>query len=183
MSPLPDQEADVVRQGASKNLWKSSFIYPLRAHPAKRFFALDCAISAQSGANPFCRLGGVGRDHFQPTQSPALRLWGSRETALFSLSKGGAGSLRRISELVDSAQLTQTAAFAPFRPVLRVRVLPAPPDVLSSAVIIVYSPFSSVDYIKCFLPMPERELLTLLSQRTSIILWGFCANGQVRRQK
>jgi len=26
------------------------------------------------------------------------------------------------------------------------------------------------------------ELLTLLSQRTSMILWGFYANGQVRRQ-
>jgi hypothetical protein len=38
----------------------------LRAHPAERFFALDCAASAQSRANPFGRSGGVGRDHFQP---------------------------------------------------------------------------------------------------------------------
>ena len=38
----------------------------LRAHPAERFFALDCAASTQSRANPFGRLGGVGRDHFQP---------------------------------------------------------------------------------------------------------------------
>ena len=30
---------------------------------------------------------------------------------------------------------------------------------------------------------PPGGLLTLLSQRTSMILWGFCANGQVRRQK
>jgi len=29
---------------------------------------------------------------------------------------------------------------------------------------------------------PPGGLLTLLSQRTSMILWGFCANGQVRRQ-
>jgi hypothetical protein len=38
----------------------------LRAHAAERFSALDCAASTQSRANPFGRLGGVGRDHFQP---------------------------------------------------------------------------------------------------------------------
>ena len=43
------------------------------------------------------------------------------------MSNGGAGSLRRICELVDSAQLTQTSALTGFRPVPRVRILPAPP--------------------------------------------------------
>jgi hypothetical protein len=38
----------------------------LRAHPAERFFAWDCAGCTQSRANPFGRLGAVGRDHFQP---------------------------------------------------------------------------------------------------------------------
>ena len=29
---------------------------------------------------------------------------------------------------------------------------------------------------------PNQELLTFLPQRTSMILWGSCADGQVRRQ-
>lgn len=32
------------------------------------------------------------------------------------------------------------------------------------------------------IPGQKSALLTLLSRRTSMILWGFCANGQIRRQ-
>ena len=39
----------------------------------------------------------------------------------------GSRQSQRISELVDSVQLTQTSALTGFRPVPRVRILPAPP--------------------------------------------------------
>jgi hypothetical protein len=66
MSPFPKQEAEVLQQSTSKNLRKSSSTYLFASTPAERFFALDCAVSTQSRANPFGRSGGVGRDYFQP---------------------------------------------------------------------------------------------------------------------
>jgi hypothetical protein len=99
----------------------------LRTHAAERFFALACAASTQSRANPFGRLGGVGRDHFQPHNRQRFAPRGFGETALFSASNGEQAVCWRISESVDSAQLTQTSALTPFRPVPRVRILRPPP--------------------------------------------------------
>jgi hypothetical protein len=67
---------------------------------------------------------------FSHTIASASPLDTRRETALFSIWNGEQ-PVRRISELVDSAQLTQTPALTPFRPVPRVRILPAPPRSLN----------------------------------------------------
>jgi hypothetical protein len=99
----------------------------LRAHSAERFFALDCAASTQSRANPFWPLGRRRQRPLSATQSPALRLQKFRETALFSVSNGEQAVRWRIYEAVDYAQLTQTSALTPFRPVSRVRIHLPPP--------------------------------------------------------
>ena len=91
----------------------------------RKFRSCDCPLGKQSHANPT-----------RPTQSFQVTTLShriaidsplpDREIGLFSTSNRTAGSLRRISELVDSVQLTQTSALTSLRPVPKVRI-PFPP--------------------------------------------------------
>ena len=99
----------------------------LRAYSAERFFRFRLPGKRAVTCEAIWPLGRRRQRPLSATQSPALRLKKFRETALFSVSNGEQAVCWRISEPVDSAQLTQTSALTPFRPVPTVRILLPPP--------------------------------------------------------
>jgi hypothetical protein len=108
-----------------KNLRKAPSVSPLDEHTQRRYFSLGTARQAGSHARTnLGRLRDCEGDHFQPHNRQRFASRSLAKTALFSVESRQS---QRIPELVDSAQLTQTSALTGFRPVPRVRILPAPP--------------------------------------------------------
>jgi hypothetical protein len=102
----------------------------LRAYSAERFFRFRLPGKRAVTCEAIWPLGRRRQRPLSATQSPALRLKKFRETALFSVSNGEQAVCWRISEPVDSAQLTQTSVLTPFRPVPGVRIPLPPPSSL-----------------------------------------------------
>jgi hypothetical protein len=66
---------------------KISISSPFDEHTLQRYFSrLDCAAGTQSGANPFNRLGGPRRGHFQPRNRQPFASRRNKKSTTFSLS-------------------------------------------------------------------------------------------------
>ena len=85
-----------------------------RAHPAQIFFAFGLRGRYAVTCEPICPLERRRKRHFRPQNREALV---SRKIARqhWLACRSVAASHRRISELVDSVQLTQTSPLASFR--------------------------------------------------------------------